>query len=103
MMEFVFCQLRTDDRLLGRRGGWVGGAEDEHVGGVGAERDAVFFKGEDDTAAEFAEDRVPLIGTDTELDRISDGAAFDLVDPEDDGIGDSDVFVGRSVAHMICY
>ena len=96
-------KLRADERLLGRRGGGVGGAEDEHVGRVVTEGDAVFFKGEDDAAAQFAKNDIALIGADTELDGVCDGAAFDLVDPEDDRIGDSDVFEGRIVAYLIGY
>jgi hypothetical protein len=45
------CDLAADEGLLGWRGCWVGHAEDEHVGGVVAEGNAVFFEGEDDAAA----------------------------------------------------
>ncbi len=85
-------------------GGWgrrVGCAEDEHVGGVVAEGDAVLFEGEDDAAAEFAEDAVALIGSDADLDGVGDGAAFDLVDAEDDGVGDGDVFEDRVVSDVV--
>jgi hypothetical protein len=78
--------------LLSRGGGWVGCAEDEHVGGVVAEGNAFFFEGDDDAATEFAEDTVSLICSDSDLDGVGDGAAFDLVDAEDDGVGDGDVF-----------
>src|ERR1700679_4005646 len=88
----------ADEGSLGGWGGRVGrlveGAEKEHVGGVVAERDAVFFKGEDDAAAELAEDWVALHGAGADLDGIGDGAAFDLVYAEDVGVGDGDVFVG---------
>ena len=80
--------------MLGGWGGGVGGAEDEHVGGVVAERDAVFFEGEDDAAAEFAEDDIALVGVDAHLDGIGDGAAFDLVYAQNDRVGDGDVFEG---------
>ena len=85
---------------MGGWGGGVGGAEDEHVGGIVAEGDAVFFEGEDDAAAQFAEDDVALVGADADLDGIGDGAAFDLVDAEDDGIGDGDVLEGGVVADV---
>ena len=57
-----------------------------------------FFEGEDDAAAEFAEDAVALVGADADLDGIGDGAAVDLVDAEDDGVGDGDVLEGGLVA-----
>ncbi len=88
----------ADEGLLGGWGGGVGSAEDEHVGGIVAEGDAVFFEGEDDAAAEFAEDAVTLVGADADLDRVGDGAAFDLVDAEDVRVGDGDVFEGGIVA-----
>ena len=90
------------------RGCWAGGA----VGlGLGARRMSMlagslprgmpfFFEGEDDAAAEFAEDGVALVGADADLDGIGDGAAFDLVDAEDDGVGDGDVFEGGVVADI---
>ncbi len=84
---------------------WGGGAQDEHVGRIVAERDAVFFKGEDDAAAEFAEDAVALVGANADLDGIGDGAALDLVDAEDVGVGDGDVFEGRSrcgLRRLVC-
>jgi hypothetical protein len=87
--------------LLNWRGSWVRCTEDEHVGGIVAERDAVFFEGEDDASAQFAEDDVALVGADSELNRVGDSAAFDLVDAEDDGIGDSDVFEGWVVAYLV--
>jgi hypothetical protein len=86
--------------LLGRWGGGVGSAEDEHVGGIVAERDAVFFKGEDDAPAQFAQNDVALVGADADLDGIGDGAAFDLVDAEDDRIGDCDVLEVGVVADL---
>ena len=84
---------------MGGRGGWVGRAEDEHVGGVVAEGNAVFFEGEDDATAEFAQDDVALVGVDADLNGIGDGAAFDLVDAEDNGIGDGDVLEVGLVAN----
>ncbi len=84
-------------------GGGVGCAQDEHVGGVVAEWDAIFFEGDDDAAAEFAEDTVTLVGADTDLDGVGDGAAFDLVDAGDDGVGDGYVFVGGVVADVAGY
>ena len=91
------CELAADEGLLGGWGGGVGGAEDEHVGGVVAEGDAVFLEGEDDAAAQLSEDDVALVGADADLDRIGDGTAFDLVDAEDDGIGDGDVLNSGSL------
>jgi hypothetical protein len=89
--------------LLGGRGGGVGRAEDEHVGGVVAEGDAIFFEGDDDAAAEFAEDAVTLVGPDTDLDGVGDSAAFDLVDTKDDRVGDGDVFEDGVVADVAGY
>src|ERR1700710_468600 len=96
----VDFDLTTDEGLLGGWGCRVGCAEDEHVGGVVAEGDAFFFEGQDDAAAEFAEDAVALVGADADLDGIGDGAAVDLVDAEDDGVRDSDVFEGGVVADV---
>ena len=76
----------------------LGRAEDEHVGGVVAEGDAFLLEGEDDAAAELAENAVALVDANADLDGIGDGAAFDLVDAEDDGVGDGDVFEGGVVA-----
>ena len=90
----------ADQGLLSGWGSGVGSAQDEHVGRIVAQRDAIFFEGKDDAAAEFAEDAVTLVGADTDLDRICDGAAFDLVDAEDVGVGDGDVFEGRVVADI---
>ena len=39
-----------------------------------------------------------MIGADADLHRVGDGAAFDLVDAEDDGVGDGNVFEGGVVA-----
>ena len=97
-MRVWVAQLTADEGLLGGWGGGVGCAEDEHVGGVVAEGDAVFLEGEDDAAAELAEDAVALVGADADVDGIGDGAAFDLVDAEDDGVGDGDVLEGGVVA-----
>jgi len=85
------------------RGIGAEGAEEEQVGGVVAEGDAIFLEGEDDAAAEFAEDGVALHGAGAELDRVGEGAAFDLVDAEDVGVGDGDVFVGGVVAEVSGY
>jgi hypothetical protein len=41
----------ADEGLLGRRSGGVGGTQDEHIGRVVAEGDAILFEGEDDAAA----------------------------------------------------
>ena len=95
--------LAADEGLLRRRGCGVGAAEDEHVGRIDAERDAVFFEGEDNAAAKLAEDGVALVGADTKLDGIGDSAAFDLVDAEDVGVSDGDFFVGGVVAEVACY
>ena len=102
-------KLRTGsacERLLGRRGGGIGrlieGAEEEHVGGVVSEGDAVFFEGENDAAAELAEDGVALVGASAELDGIGDGAAFDLVYSQDVGVGDGYVLEGGIVAKIAC-
>ena len=94
------CEALADQGLLGGWGGGVGCAQDEHVGGVVAEGDAFFFEGDDDAAAEFAEDAVALVGADADLDGVGDGAAFDLVDAEDDGVGDGDVFEDGVVADV---
>jgi hypothetical protein len=86
---------------LGGRSGGVGGhLEDQHVGGVVAQGDAVFFESDDDTTTEFAEDAVALVGADTDLDGVGDGAAFDLVDAKNNGVGDCDVFEDRVVADI---
>jgi hypothetical protein len=76
----VSCELAADEGLLGGWCGGVWGAEDEHVGGIVAEGDAFFLEGENDAAAELAEDEVAFGGLNAELDRVGDGAAFDLVD-----------------------
>ena len=89
-----------DARLLSGWGGGVGSAENEKVGRVVAEWDAVTFKGQDDTASEFAENAVALVGTDADLDGVGDGTAFNLVDAQDDGVGDRDVFEGGVVANL---
>jgi hypothetical protein len=93
--------LAPYEGLLGGWGCRIGSPQDEHVGGIVAEGDAFFFEGEDDAAAEFAEDAVALVGADADLDGIGDGAAVDLVDAEDDGVGDSDVFKGGVVADIV--
>jgi hypothetical protein len=97
------CELTTDEGLLGGWGSGVGGAEDEHVGGIVAQRDAIFFEGEDDAATQFAQDNVALVGADAELDGVGDGAAFDLVDTENVGVGDGEIFEGRVIAHIAGY
>jgi len=97
------CVL-SDQGLLGRWSGGVRGhLKDQHVGWVVAERDAVFFEGEDDATTEFAEDAVALVGADTNLDGVGDGAAFNLVDAEDNGVGDGDVFEDGVVADVVGY
>ena len=81
------CSISAGEGLLGgwssRVGRLVEGSEEKHVGGVVAEGDAVFFEGEDDAAAEFAEDAVALVGADAELNEVGDVAAVDLIDAED--------------------
>ena len=91
----------ADQWLLSGRSRRIGGAENKHVGGVVAERDAVFFEGQDKAAAQLAEDAIALIGADADLDGVGDGAAFDLVDAEDDWVGDGDVFEGGVVADIV--
>src|SRR5260370_20008511 len=88
----VGCELTSDEGWLGWWGGGVGRAEDEHVGGIGAEGDAFSFEGENDEAAKFAEDAVALVDAHADLDGVGHGAAIDLVDSGDDRVGDSDVF-----------
>ena len=98
--------MREDSADEGLLGGWRGGVrgtDDEHVGGVVAEGDAVLFEGEDDAAAQFAEDAIALVGADADLDGIGDGAAFDLVDTEDGRVGDGNVFEGSVIAYIGCY
>ena len=91
----------ADDGLLG---GWGGGVwfllHEEHVGGD-AEGNALFLEGEDDAAAQFAEDWVALIGADANVDGIDDFATVDLVYAENVGIGDGDVFEGRVAADLV--
>lgn len=84
--------LTTDERLLGGRRGRVGRTQNEHVGWVIAKWNAFLFKGDDDAAAQFTEDRITLVSPDTDLNRIGDGTTIDLIDAEDDGISDGDVF-----------
>src|SRR5258707_50498 len=96
------CGLTADEGLLGWWGCRVGRAEDEHVGGVGAEGDSFFFEGEDDAATKFAEDAVALVDAHADLDGVGDGAAIDLVDSGDDGVGDSDVLEAGVVANIVC-
>ena len=71
---------------------------DEHVGGVGAEGDAVLFEGLEDAAAEFAEDGIFLVDADADADGVGDDAAGDGVDAGDVGVGDGDLFEGGIVA-----
>lgn len=72
---------------------------DQHVGGD-AEGDALFLEGEDDAAAEFAEDAVALVGADASVDEVDDFAAADIVDAEDFGVGDGDVLEGGVLADV---
>ena len=85
--------------MLGGRGGGIllGGLHDEEAG-VGAEWYAFGFEGEDDAAAEFAEDGIFLIRLDPEIDWVEDGSAIDLVYTKDGWVGDDDVFELRVVA-----
>ncbi len=85
--------------------GWCGGgiwsAQDKHIGRVVAEGYAVFLEGQDDAAAEFAENDVALVGVDAELDGVGNGAAFDLVYAEYDWVGDGDVLEVGLVANLV--
>ena len=94
------CFDSTDQGLLRGRGRRVIGAQDEHVGRIVSQGNALFFEGHDDAATQRAEDDVALVGPDANLDRVGDGAAFDLVDAEDGGVGDHDVFEGGVVADL---
>lgn len=76
----------------------VGCAQDEHVGRIIPQRNALFLKRNNDAAAQFAQDRVALVGADTDLDRISNGTALDFIDAENIRIGNSDISKRRVVA-----
>src|SRR6185437_4818441 len=84
-------RLAADQWFLhgGRRR--VGRAQDEHVGRIVPERDALFLKRNNDAAAQLAQNRVALVGADTDLDRISNGTALDFIDAENVRIGNSDI------------
>lgn len=93
-------------RWLGTEGllsGWGGRVwfllHDQHVGGD-AEGDAFLLEGEDDAAAEFAEDAVALISADAGVDEVDDFAATNVVDAEDFGVGDGDVLKGGVLADV---
>jgi hypothetical protein len=73
---------------------------DEHVGGD-SERDALILKGEDDAAAQLAENAVALVGANADVDRVDDFAAADVVDAENVGVGDGDVFECRVVTDVV--
>ncbi len=79
-------------------GGGVGVLHDEHVGGVGAERDSFCLEGLDDAEAQLAEDAVLLVGAHADVDGIEDLAAFDLIDSGNIGVGDDYLFEGGVVA-----
>jgi hypothetical protein len=90
--------LGGGEGLLAWRGcGIFGGLHDEQAG-VGAEGDTAGFEGEDDAAAELAQDAVFLVGADAEVDGVNDGAAVDFIDAEDCGVGDDDVLEGGVLA-----
>ena len=84
---------RLDRGRCGRSRWLPGVLEDEEIR-RGAERDAGALKGLDDATAEFAEHDVLLIGSNADDDGVGDGAAVDLVDARDGGVGDDDVFHG---------
>ncbi len=87
-MNLHFCISGADEGLLCGWGCGVGVGDEEDVVGIGAEGDGVLFEGEEDAAAEFAEDCVFLIDGDTDADGIGDDAAIDGVDAGDDGVGE---------------
>ena len=68
--------------------------QNEYVGWVVSERDAFALECEDDAAAQFAEDGVALVDTNADLNGVGDGAAFDLVYAQDDGVSDCYVLEG---------
>ena len=88
----------ASEGLLGGWGGGVGAVHEEHIGGVGAQRDGVLLEGLEDAAAEFAEDGVFLVDGDVDADGVGDDAAGDGVDAGNFGIGDGGVFEGGVVA-----
>ena len=72
---------------------WVGGAlvlQDQCAVGA-AEGDSFFGEGQQDAAAEFAEDAVALVDHDPDVDGIEDFVAADLIDAGDVGVGHDDV------------
>ena len=84
--------------MVGAAGGAVGsGLHDDGAGGV-AEGDPLFGEGDEDAAAEFAQDAVSLVGPDAEVDGVDDFSAVDLVDAEDVGVGDDDLVEGGVLA-----
>lgn len=90
----------AEQRLLRWRGRGIGLLlGDEHVGGD-AEGNALLLEGEDDAAAEFAEDAVALVGADAGVDEVDDFATADVVDAEDVGVGDGDVLEGGILADV---
>ena len=56
-----------------------------------AEGDSFFGEGQQDAAAEFAEDAVALVDHDPDVDGIEDFVAADLIDAGDVGVGHDDV------------
>ena len=89
--------LGADEGLLSR---WRRGVvfHDEHVGGIGAQRNAVFFKGLEDSAAEFAEDGVFLVDAHAHADRIGNDTAGDGIYSGNIRIGLCHIFEGGIVA-----
>jgi len=81
-------------------GGGVGVFHEEHVGGLGAERDGVALEGFEDSAAEFAQDGVFLADANAEADGVDDLAAFDVSEAGDVGIGEGDLLEGGIVADL---
>ena len=84
----------ADQGLLRGWGGGVGVLHDEHVGGVGAERDAFALECLDDAAAEFAQDGILLADADADADGVDDLATFDLIEAGDVGIRHGDLGEG---------
>ena len=73
--------------------------DDERAVG-GTERNLFFVEGHEDAAAEFAHDAVALVDHNADVDGVDDFVAADLVDAEDVGVGDDDVFEGFVFADL---
>ena len=77
------------------------GALDDH-GAIGrAEGNLLFVERHQDAAAEFAHDAVALVDHDADVDGVDDLVAADLVDAEDVGVGDDDVFESFVLADLV--